>query len=120
MAEDGKPGWICNTCRFEKKKSDDWVIEKPTSISRHSVISGNHYQVKVIPPDPLNKILNGRSPLLLMDIHEESQVNQPDVHLDQLPGPATGRTFNGDPASTGHNATDTRVNKQEQFGLTNK
>jgi len=24
---DGKPGWICNTCRFDKKKTSDWVIE---------------------------------------------------------------------------------------------
>jgi len=114
--ESGKPMWICNTCRFEKKKSSDWVIEKPTSISRHSVISGNHYQVKVIPPDPLDKILNGRSPLLLMDIHEESEVNQPDVRLDKLPGPATDKTFNGDPTSSGHNATDSMENKKVHIG----
>ncbi len=54
--ENGKPMWICNTCRFDKKKTSDWVIEKPTSISRHSVISGNHYEVKVIPDDPLDKL----------------------------------------------------------------
>jgi len=44
--------------------------------------------------------------LLLMDIHEESKVNQQDVHLDELFGPATGKTFNGEPFATGHNVTD--------------
>ncbi len=42
--EDGKPGWICNTCRFEKKNLSDWVIEGPRHIDRHSVISQNHYE----------------------------------------------------------------------------
>lgn len=36
--------WICNECRFEKKEVSDWVIEKPTHIDRHSVISANHYE----------------------------------------------------------------------------
>lgn len=36
--------WICNECRFEKKHISDWVIEKPTHIDRHSVISQNHYE----------------------------------------------------------------------------
>ncbi len=76
------------------------------AINRHSVISSNHYEVKVIPHDPLDKLLNGRSPLLLMDIHENSKVNQPEVHLDELFGPATGKTFNGEPFATGHNVTD--------------
>src|SRR3954463_7791451 len=31
--------WICNTCRFDKKKTSDWIIEGPTKVSRHSVIS---------------------------------------------------------------------------------
>jgi len=35
--------FICNTCRFDKKKKNDWVIEGPTQVERHSVISQNHY-----------------------------------------------------------------------------
>jgi NADH-quinone oxidoreductase subunit G len=35
--------FICNTCRFEKKKTSDWVIEGPRKISPHSVIFQNHY-----------------------------------------------------------------------------
>lgn len=91
---DDKPGWICNTCRFEKKKTTDWIIEGPTKISRHSVISANHYEVKVMPPDPLNKVLApGRDPMLLLDINQKSMVNTPDIDLSILPGPATSTTF---------------------------
>ena len=35
--------FICNTCRFDKKKTADWVIEGPRKINPHSVISANHY-----------------------------------------------------------------------------
>jgi NADH-quinone oxidoreductase subunit G len=38
--------FICNTCRFDKKKVSDWVIEGPTRISHHSVISANHYELR--------------------------------------------------------------------------
>ncbi|ARK10454.1 2Fe-2S iron-sulfur cluster-binding protein [Fibrella sp. ES10-3-2-2] len=36
--------FICNTCRFDKKDTADWVIEGPTKISRASVISANKYR----------------------------------------------------------------------------
>lgn len=36
--------FICNECRYDHKKTSDWVIEGPTKISRQSVISQNHYQ----------------------------------------------------------------------------
>jgi NADH-quinone oxidoreductase subunit G len=36
--------FICNTCRFDKKKTADWVIEGPRKISNQSVISSNHYE----------------------------------------------------------------------------
>lgn len=35
--------FICNECRFEKKKTSDWVIEGPRAIDRHSVISQGQY-----------------------------------------------------------------------------
>lgn len=90
---DGKPAWICNTCRFIKKKTSDWVIEGPTLIDRHSVISANHYVVKEIPPDPLKAVLFGRTPHLLMDINKISEVNLKEYKLSFLPGPATSITF---------------------------
>lgn len=40
--------FICNTCRFEKKKTSDWVIEGPTKIVRSSVISANKYRSDLI------------------------------------------------------------------------
>jgi hypothetical protein len=36
--------WICNECRFDKKKTSDWTIEGPAHIDRGSVISANHYE----------------------------------------------------------------------------
>ncbi|MFM9008881.1 MAG: 2Fe-2S iron-sulfur cluster-binding protein [Bacteroidota bacterium] len=43
---EGKPGWICNTCRFDKKQVGDWTLEGPRQIDRHSVISQNQYYGK--------------------------------------------------------------------------
>lgn len=36
--------FICNECRYDKKNVSDWVIEQPTHVDRHSVISQNHYE----------------------------------------------------------------------------
>lgn len=36
--------FICNGCRYDAKKTSDWVIEGPSPIHRNSVISQNHYQ----------------------------------------------------------------------------
>jgi NADH-quinone oxidoreductase subunit G len=41
--QDGKAGWICNDCRFEKKDASKWNILGPRKIDRHSVISQGHY-----------------------------------------------------------------------------
>ena len=94
---DGKPGWICNTCRFDKKDASDWVIEGPRAISRASVISQGHYAGNVgttIPTETFTAVNGGRTPHLLMDIHDESEVNQPNIHLGQIQGPSHGDTFN--------------------------
>lgn len=42
--------FICDTCRFEKKKTADWVLEEPTPISKRSVIDANHYGAFNPPP----------------------------------------------------------------------
>ena len=86
--------WICNDCRFEKKKSSDWVIEGPREISRHSVISANHYINVEKPKEFLPEVLGGRNPKLLMDIHEVSEVNKPHIHLSKIEGPAHSDDFN--------------------------
>ncbi|MDQ3683448.1 MAG: 2Fe-2S iron-sulfur cluster-binding protein [Bacteroidota bacterium] len=98
--------WICNECRFEKKKASDWIIEGPTKVDRHSVISQGHYVNTVKPTEVFSPIMNGAKPKLLMDIHTVSGVNN--VELSEIDGPATNKTFHGDPHSTGINITDVK------------
>ena len=85
--------WICNECRFEKKKSSDWVIEGPTHVNRHSVISQGHYEKLVKPTETFKAVHDGRDPQLLMDIHSVSEVNDPGVDLSAIAGPATSAVF---------------------------
>jgi NADH-quinone oxidoreductase subunit G len=73
---DGKRGWICNECRFEKKQTADWIIEGPTTVSRHSVINQGHYVGVTKPNETFSKIMDGRGPKLLMNIHDVSEVNE--------------------------------------------
>jgi NADH-quinone oxidoreductase subunit G len=101
--------WICNECRFHKKKVSDWVIEGPTKLDRHSVINAGHYTNLVKPKETFSNVMDGRKPKLLMDIHTVSEVNK--IDLNELPGPATSKTFNGDPTSVGHNPTDVKAGK---------
>ena len=91
---DGKPGWICNTCRFHKKDTGDWEIEGLTKISRHSVIGANKYKVLDVPKETIANVMGGRQPQLLMDIHAVSGVNKPSVDLSELDRPAHTGDFN--------------------------
>lgn len=90
----GGTGWICNTCRFEKKQVSDWVIEGPTKVNRHSVISQGHYVGLQKPEETMPKVMDGRSPKLLMDIHSVSEVNKPNIELSKLDRPAHSTDFN--------------------------
>lgn len=87
--------WICNDCRFEKKEVKDWVIEGPSKVSRHSVISANHYvntkKTQNLLPDVI-----GKDPKLLMDIHNISDVNRPEIELSKIEGPAHSDDFKKD------------------------
>lgn len=42
--------FICNTCRFETKKTSDWTIEGPRKVDHKSVISANHYLGNTVVP----------------------------------------------------------------------
>ncbi|MFY8090527.1 MAG: 2Fe-2S iron-sulfur cluster-binding protein [Chitinophagaceae bacterium] len=92
-ASNGKTGWICNTCRFDKKEANDWTIEGPTNISRHSVISQGHYVGIEKPSETLSRVLHGRDPKLLMDIHDVSEVNKEHIELSSLNRPAHSTDF---------------------------
>lgn len=41
--------FICDSCRFDKKQTSDWVIEGVRDVPRHSVISANKYKQLVKP-----------------------------------------------------------------------
>jgi NADH-quinone oxidoreductase subunit G len=92
-ASNGNTGWICNTCRFDKKEVNDWTIEGPSNINRHSVISQGHYLGLQKPTETLSAVLDGRQPKLLMDIHDVSQVNKQDIELSMLERPAHSSDF---------------------------
>jgi NADH-quinone oxidoreductase subunit G len=92
-ASNGKTGWICNECRFDKKQVTDWTIEGPTNVNRHSVISQGHYVGVTKPTETMPKILKGRSPKLLMDIHSVSEVNKTNIELSKLDRPAHSNDF---------------------------
>ena len=87
--------WICNTCRFDKKKTSDWVIEGPSRIDRHSVISQGHYLDAKKAQDVLPEVI-GKKPKLLMDIHSVSDVNRPEIELSKIEGPAHSDDFKGE------------------------
>lgn len=55
--------WICNTCRFDKKHMEDWTIEGPRHIDRHSVISQNHYENLRQLNDSVKKLLQEKQTL---------------------------------------------------------
>ena len=101
--------FICNECRFEKKKVTDWIIEGPTQVARHSVISAGHYVGVRKPHEALPEVMGGRNPKLVFDIHSVSDVNEPEVALSLLPGPATSATFDGHPNAYGNNVTDIKL-----------
>lgn len=85
--------WICNTCRFDKKKTSDWIIEGPTIVNRHSVISANHYLKETKMPSEFLPKLMGGNPRLLMPIHNVSDVNRPEIELSKIEGPPTSDVF---------------------------
>src|SRR6476661_7760656 len=101
--------WICNECRFEKKQVSDWVIEGPTRVDRHSVINAGHYEKVEKPQEFLTEVMHGHAARLLLDIHSVSDVNM--VDLNEINGPATSATFNGNPKAVGTNVTDVKEGK---------
>jgi NADH-quinone oxidoreductase subunit G len=98
---DGKPGWICNECRFEKKETKDWVIEGPSLIRRSSVIAQGHYVGTKKTPVLIDKVI-GKEPQYTLEIHSVSDVNRPEIDLSKIEGPAHSDDFKSDhPVSTG-------------------
>ncbi len=84
--------WICNDCRFEKKSTKDWVIEGPSVIARSSVIAQGHYVGTKKTPIVIDKVI-GKDPKFLMEIHDISDVNKPEIELSKIAGPAHSTDF---------------------------
>src|SRR3982750_3541938 len=80
----GDKGWICNECRFEKKRTADWVIEGTTKVNRQSVIAQNKYVGLQKPPEFLEEVMDGAKPRYMLDIHKVSEVNEPEIRLDLI------------------------------------
>jgi NADH-quinone oxidoreductase subunit G len=85
--------WICNDCRFHKKQASDWVIEGPTKVHRHSVISQNQYVKAITEQKNLLDEVIGKKAKMLLDIHDVSDVNRPEVDLSKIEGPAHSDDF---------------------------
>lgn len=99
-ASNGETGWICNECRFEKKQTQDWVIEGPSMVRRSSVISQGHYAGNIGSAGKNEKLIDkviGKEPVYTLDIHKVSEVDKPNVHLSQIMGPAHSDDFNAKP-----------------------
>ncbi len=107
---DGKPGWICNECRFEKKETKDWVIEGPTKVRRSSVISQGHYVGTKPTPVLIDKVM-GRKPQYTIDIHSVSDVNRPEIELSKIEGPAHSDDFKQGPNDLGMKKWTDRLSK---------
>lgn len=91
--------WICDTCRFDKKKTEDWVIEEATQLP-NSVIRTGHYAGKLgtkKPNETMPKVMSGRDPKLLLDIHQISEVNAKNRDISQIDGPPTSEDYQADP-----------------------
>jgi len=54
--------FICNSCRFDHKDVNDWVIEGPRRFEKDSVINANNYTREIAPVviETEEKILLGR------------------------------------------------------------
>jgi NADH-quinone oxidoreductase subunit G len=46
-----------------------------------------------MPHEMLSDVLDGRQPKILMDIHDVSEVNRPEIHLSKIEGPAHSEDF---------------------------
>lgn len=60
---EGKVQWICNDCRFEHKKKEDWTIEGPRKMEGWSVINQGKYmkQTAKVEIDADTRLFTGRS-----------------------------------------------------------
>ncbi|MFA7616860.1 MAG: 2Fe-2S iron-sulfur cluster-binding protein [Moheibacter sp.] len=105
--------WICNTCRFDKKKTSDWVIEGPSRVYQGSVISNNHASGNKRTTKPKNVLpeVMKWEPKFTFDIHDQSDVNRTDKDISKIYGPPTSKDYldeNPKKSTEGKELTDIR------------
>lgn len=60
-------------------------------------MSANKYKVLEMPKETIDRVMGGRAPRLVMDIHNISGVNNPTIELSELQRPANSGDFKEDP-----------------------
>jgi NADH-quinone oxidoreductase subunit G len=60
-------------------------------------MGANKYKVLQMPNETIDKVMGGRAPKLVMDIHAISGVNNPSIDLSDIQGPAHSGDFKEDP-----------------------
>lgn len=80
--------FICNTCRFDKKKTSDWTIDGPRAIERGSVISQNH-KTGQVKPEHATRIALENYKMEINDLPSGSKVFDT-VHKDESANRLTG------------------------------
>jgi hypothetical protein len=68
-------------------------IEKPAEVSKSSVIRQGHYTANKIQPEETFPKVVKRDPKILLDIHQVSEVNEPNRDISKIHGPATSNDY---------------------------
>src|SRR5690606_6667911 len=87
---------ICYTCRFDRKRTSDGVIDQPSLVAKDSVIRKGHYggQVGSLKPnETCKKVMKGREPKLVLNIHDVSEVNEEERDLSKINRPPTSLDY---------------------------
>jgi NADH-quinone oxidoreductase subunit G len=62
-------------------------------VNRQSVISANKYVGAIKPPEFIGEVMDGVKQRYMLDIHNVSEVNEPEIRLDLIEGPAHSEDF---------------------------
>ncbi|UYW01230.1 (2Fe-2S)-binding protein [Flavobacterium agricola] len=69
--------FICNTCRFDKKEVNDWVIEGPRKFEKDSVINQNNYTSVME-----DVVIKTEKQILLGREQDRKKISMKDIPLD--------------------------------------
>ena len=93
------------------------MVEGLTTINRHSVIGANKYAKLEMPKDTIKEVMDGRNPKLLMNIHNVSGVNNPNIYLSELDRPAHIDDFAKPVEQLENKSTQQELIKEEKIAV---